>query len=137
MPKVMQLSLFSGQNLNIVTDVKRQIRMAIARFGDSRDILADRMNELAARDGIPRAVTKAKIEGWCKDSEPGRLPSLVDLALLCQTCDTVEPLRALALPLGADVIGPEEKKVLSYGQAEIAKKRATRKARLALEILEV
>lgn len=137
MSNVMQLSLFSGQNLNIVSEMKRQIRMAIARTGDSRDNVVDRMNELAGRDGIPKTTTKAVLDSWCKDSEPQRMPSLTGLVLLCQACDTVEPIKVLVRPLGGDVIGPDEKRVLLWGQAELQKKKASKRARIALESLEV
>ena len=131
-----QLDLFEEQNLNIVSEVKRQIRLALAKTRLSRDQVVDRMNALAARDGLRESVSKATLDGWCKDSDPSRMPSIARLVLFCHVLGTVDPIRAIARPLGADVVGPEERKVLSWGKAELAKKRAAKKARLALEALE-
>jgi hypothetical protein len=41
------------------------------------------------------------------------------------------------LPLGAGVIGPKEMNVLQWANAELERKRATKKARAAMQILEV
>jgi hypothetical protein len=131
-----QLSLFGDQNLNIVAEVKRQIRMALAKTTMSRDQIVDQMNALAARDGLRETMTKATLDGWCKDSDASRMPSIVRLVLFCHVLGTIEPFRAVTRPLGCDVVGPEEKAVLRWGKAELEKRRAAKRARLALENLE-
>ncbi len=131
-----QLDLFGEQNLNIVAEVKRQIRIALGKTVLSRDQVVDRMNGLAARDGLKKTVTKAALDSWCKDSDPGRMPGLGGLILLCRVLGTVEPIRALARPLGCEIVGVEDRKVLVWGKAEIEKRKAIKKARLALESLE-
>ena len=131
-----QLDLFLEQNLNIVPEVKRQIRMALSGSALSRDQIVDQMNALAARDGLKRTVTRAALDSWCKDSDPGRMPGLAGLALFCRVLGTTGPISALARPLGCEIIGPEERKILAWGKAELEKRKAIKKARLAMEVLE-
>jgi hypothetical protein len=131
-----QLDLFGEQNLNIVAEVKRQIRLALGKTTLSRDEVVDRMNALASRDGLKDTVSKATLDGWCKDSDTSRIPSLARLVLFCHVLGTADPIRAVARPLGTEVVGPEERKILAWGKAELARRRAAKKARLALEVLE-
>jgi len=131
-----QMDLFIEQNLNIVADVKREIRIALSKTHLSRDEVVDEMNTLAVRDGLKGTVTKAAIDGWCKDSDESRLPSLPRLVLFCRVLTTAAPIQAMVRPLGCEAIGPKEKKVLAWGQAELEKRRAIKKARLAMEVLE-
>jgi len=131
-----QLDLFIEQNLNIVADVKREIRIALSKTHLSRDQVVDEMNRLAVRDGLKGTVTKVTLDGWCKDSDETRLPSLTRLVLFCRVMKSPAPVHAMVKPLGCEVIGPVEKKVLVWGQAEVVRKRAAKKARLALEVLE-
>ena len=131
-----QLDLFIEQNLNIVADVKREIRIALSKTHLSRDQVVDEMNTLAVRDGLNGTVTKATLDGWCKDSDETRLPSLPRLVLFCQVLTTAAPIQAMVRPLGCEIVGPREKKILAWGTAELDRRRAAKKARLALEMLE-
>ena len=133
-----QLQLFRDRNLNIVYEIKRQIRLALCGTNLSRDQVMDEMNRLASRDGVnKKAVTRATVDSWCKDSEPGRLPSLNGLVVFCAALGTQEPVRAMLKPLGADVIGPEEVGLLAWARAEQARRKAAKKARLAQEELDL
>ena len=132
-----QLPLFSRKSLNPVFEIKRQIRLVLSTSHLSRDQIADRMNELSAKESMPgQKMTKVKIDSWCKDSDPSRLPSLVELVLFCAVTDNPSPLAALADSLGCRLIDPEEIKILAYGKAELVKRQAVKKARLALEEVE-
>jgi hypothetical protein len=132
-----QLKLFNSRGINPTYEIKRRIRLVLSTSNLSRDQIADRMNDLSAKEGLPgQKITKDKIDGWCKDSDPSRLPSLVDLVLFCTVTENNSPLAALADPIGCELVGPEEKKVLTWGKAELNKRRAMKKARLALEEIE-
>ena len=129
-----QLDLFS-KSLNPTYEIKRLIRLGIAGSRFSRDEIADRMIEIAVREGVGK-VTKAMIDSWTKDSDPGRLPSLPHLIILCEVLGTAAPVAAMIRPLGCEVIGPEDAALLKWARAERDKRRAVKAARLALEVLE-
>ena len=87
-----QLRLFQSKNLNIVYEIKRQFRLALSTSSLSRDQVIDKINRLASRDGIHgQGVSRATLDSWCKDSEPGRLPGLPGLVLFCEALGTCEP----------------------------------------------
>lgn len=132
-----QLDLFHSPSLDTTHEIKRQIRLALANSTLSRDQVVDRMNEIAVREGMRHTTSKASLDNWVKDSDPERLPALPWVTILCEVLETVAPIAALAGPLGGRVIGPEEAGLLTWAQAELEKRRATKKARLALEGLEV
>lgn len=129
-----QLKLFGTQRFNPVYEIKRQIRIILSTSSLSRDQISDRMNDLSAKESMPgQKISKDKLDSWCRDSDPSRLPSLVELVLFCAVTGNNSPLNALADFLGCDLVGPEEKRVLAWGKAEIEKRKATKRARLAFE----
>lgn len=132
-----QLKLFSARGIDSTHEIKRRIRLILSTSPLSRVQIADRMNELSAKEGLPgQKITKDKLDGWCRDSDPLRIPSLIGLILFCTVTGNNSPLAALADSLGCELVGPEEKKVLTWGNAELTKRRAMKKARLALEEIE-
>jgi len=131
-----QLDLFKNLSLNPTYEIKRQIRLALAGSYLSRNEIADRMNEISAAEGMRKSITKAQIDNWAKDSDPDRLPSLPWLTIFCVVMNTAAPITAMIRPLGAEIISGEDALVLKWGRAEIAKKDAMKRARLALEAIE-
>ena len=131
-----QLSLFDAQSVNVAVEVKRQIRLALGESRFSRDEICDQVNRLAAIEGIRRSLTKATLDSWLKD-DPGRMPSLQDLVLLCSVLKTLAPINALAKALGGRVINEEENRLLAWAKAEVQRRKAARRAKLALEAIEV
>ena len=132
-----QMDLFSGsRSLNATAEIKRQIRLALATSSLSREQIVDKYNEIATLEGTSR-VSKSTLDSWTKDSDPGRMPSLLNLNYLCEVLGTLAPYIAAIRPLGAKVIGPEEVKTLAWAEWELEKRRLAKKARRALEELEV
>jgi hypothetical protein len=132
----LQLDLFHGHTINPTLEIKRQIRLVVSASNMSRDQIVDEMNRLASSIGIKGNLTKDKFDGWCKDSDLSRLPSPVWLVVFCRVMNTVAPLAAMAAPLGCRVIGPDKAKILALGEAEIEKKKAAKRSRLAWEMVE-
>lgn len=133
-----QLPLFPDHNLNVVYEIKRQIRLTLSESRMSRDEVADEMNRLASRDNVnTRHMNRDTLDGWCKDSETTRLPGLAGMVLFCRVMGTLAPIRAMLQVLGADVIGPDDAALLTWARAERDRRRASRRARLAMEALEV
>lgn len=134
-----QLDFFSNQSLNITYEIKRQIRMAMADSTLSRDEIADQMNEIAVKEGLrsgKNGISRAILDSWCRDSDAGRLPSLNWLTIFCEVMGTVSPIGVMLKPLGCGAINPVDIKLLAWAKAEMEKRRAIKKARVALEVLE-
>ena len=131
-----QLDLFSGQSLNPIYELKDLIRSEMSRSSLSRDQIVDQMNELAGRKNLPGRISKSTLDAWCKISDLSRLPSPVQLMLLCVVLKTNIFFKPLVYPLGSELISPEEKKILNYGKAELKKKKAAKEVRRALEEIE-
>lgn len=137
MSKAQQLDLFKKQSLNCTYELKRQMRLVQSESGLSRDTAVDMINNLSARENLPgQKISKVTYESWFKDSEPSRVPSPVKLVLFCAVMKNNSPLTALACPLGCRLIDVEDQKILAWGKAELAKRRATKKAQLARLALE-
>lgn len=131
-----QLDLFKHHSLNPTYEIKRQIRMALADSSLSRDEIVDLMNEISTREGMRKSVSKAILDNWCKDSDVDRLPSPAWITIFCHVTGSTAPIGAMVLPLGAQVIIEDDVMVLKWANAELDKKRAVKKARLALEAIE-
>ncbi|MBN2060736.1 MAG: hypothetical protein JW882_10010 [Deltaproteobacteria bacterium] len=131
-----QLELFTSQSLNPTYELKRRIRLEMSKSAMSRDQVVDKMNDLASREGIQGRISKATLDGWCKDSDPSRIPSPVQLVLFCVVMDSNDPMKVLVNPLGSELIGPEDAKLLAWARAEQAKRKAVKRARIALEMIE-
>ncbi len=131
-----QMDLFSGsRSLNATHEIKRQIRLALAASNLSREQIVDKYNDLAGLESASR-ISKAALDSWTKDSDPGRMPSLLNLNYLCEVLDTLAPYIAAIRPLGAKVVGPDEIRLLNWAKAEQAKRSAAKKAKLALMEIE-
>lgn len=136
MDAINQLGLFTDNELNPTYGIKRQIRLALSNTSLSRDQVVDRMNEIARREGLRKTVSKATLDSWCKDSEPDRLPAPPWLTILCHVLGTTDPIGPILKALGWGLVNERGRKMLEWAEAELAKKRAARKAKAVLELLE-
>ena len=132
-----QLDLFHQRTLNTTYEVKREMRLGVSRSHLSREQIVDRMNEIAVAEGMHSKISKATLDNWLKDSDPGRLPSPAWLTIFCHVVCNTGPITAMLYPLGSKAIDEGKQRLLSWAEAEMEKKKAARKARLALEGLEV
>ena len=128
-----QLDLFTNQSLNPTYEIKRQIRLASSGCNLSRDEIVDRMNKIAVQEGMRKTISKPTLDNWTKDSDPDRLPSLYWFTIFCRVVGTVAPIEAMLRPLGCGVMDQEDQRLLAWAKAEMEKRKATKRARLALE----
>lgn len=131
-----QLELFSSQSINPTYEIKRQIRLVLSECNMSRDEIVDRMNKIAVQEGMRKTISKATLDSWTKDSEPDRLPSLPWLTIFCQAAETIAPIEAMIRPLGCGVLDNDDQRLLAWAKAEMEKRKAVKRARLALEGLD-
>lgn len=131
-----QLDLFHARSLNPTYEIKRAIRLGLSRTHLSRDQVVDEMNRIAIQEGLRKSVSKASLDNWAKDSDPERLPSTVWLTIFCKVIGDVSPIAAMLRPLGADIIDGGDQRLLGWAKAELEKRKAVRKAKNALSIVE-
>ena len=131
-----QLLLFESQSLNPCPEIKRTLRLALSRSALSRDEIVDRVNSLAVQEGLRKSISRAVLDSWVKDSDPDRLPSQVWMTLLCKVLEDPSPIAAMLKPLGFAVVDERGKKLLTWAEAEISRRKATRRAKHALATIE-
>lgn len=131
-----QLDLFSPQSLDPTFELKRHLRLSLSKTNLSREQIADEMNKIASKEGMKKNVSKAVLDNWTKDSDPDRLPSLPWLIIFCRVMNDVSPITTLLRPLGCDLIDERGKTLLSWAEAELHRRKATRRARNALALAE-
>ncbi|WP_419787249.1 hypothetical protein [Pseudodesulfovibrio sp.] len=139
-----QLSLFddpSAELTMLMVKVKSAMNQSAARCGLSRDEIADRMNEIAAKSGVgltrgnAKNIKTATIEKWLNPSNRDHQPSLVAVNVFCMAVKNVAPLAAMLGLHGCGVMTPEDKKLRDYAEALIAERDARkRKKQLEMEL---
>lgn len=134
--KVQKIDVFQPPSLNIAHELKRAMKVALANSRFSRDQISDEMNKLADLEGVKGRVSKAVLDGWLKTSDLSRLPSLPWLVIFCKTLNSVFPLQPIASALDSEIINSEQILLLRWAEAELAKRRAVKKAERAFSLLQ-
>lgn len=119
---VNQLKLFSQPTLNVLREVKARMADAAKASGLSRDELLDMMNELADRYGVCLAggrgqrLAMATFEKWLNPEDKEHLPSLKALPVFCAATNDISPMRAMIEPLGWQIIGDQDARLLAWAR---------------------
>lgn len=101
----------------------------------SREQLVDRMNELAKQSGAKitadksRSLSLATLEKWLSTSDLDHFPTLPALEIFMIAVNSRAPLNVLASIHGYRLISAEEARILEYGKARLASKKAGDKMR--------
>lgn len=109
---------------NVDAAVKTAMRQSAKDSPLSRDQICDRMNELAEAAGFrlgggnSKALSLALLEKWLNPLEREHMPTLRALTVFCRAVETVEPLRAMAAPLGAHLINKRQALLLKRAELE-------------------
>ena len=132
-----QLNIFKP-SLNPVSRLKAAMRSAIKSGKWSREQIVDRMNEVAAMEGLSNGrggrITVAALDGWMAETKGNMIPVGL-LPLFCWAAESLEPLRILAACLEGEVIGEEDRRLLEWARLEQESRRlAKRKKKLAEEL---
>ena len=131
-----QLGLFDQPTISsVVRDVKTAMNSAVKKSNLSREQVRDRMNDLASRHrvklngGNAKTLSKDVFEKWLNIEDDVRIPSLKALTIFCAALETAEPMAALALPLGFQVIGDTDIRLLEWARCQQQVKKARKKIR--------
>lgn len=123
------------QSLDVRLPVKAAMAQALKECGLARDQVVDRFNAFAARGGVNFRITIHVLEKWVAPSAEHFIPCQY-LPVFCQAVDSLEPLSALAAPLGAVIAGPREQRLIAYAEADLKAKALAKAKRRAAEDLE-
>jgi len=119
---VNQLKLFAAPSLNVLRTVKEAMATAVKECGMSRAELCDAINELADRYGVclvggrGQRLTLPTLEKWLNPEDREHLPSIKALPVFCAVTGDSGPMRAMIEPLGWQIIGDREARLLTWAQ---------------------
>lgn len=117
-----QLNLFNQPTLNVLRDIKSALAAAYKESGLSVDQVCDQANQLAERYGVCMVKGRGKgldtesLRKWLNPEDKDRFPSIKALPILCATLGTVEPMRAMVEPLGWQIIGDQDARLLAWAK---------------------
>jgi len=138
MKRPIQQNLFNRRpTLNVAANYNRACWQAARECGLSRDQIADEMNDLAGEYGVKlnngnaKKLSKETLEKWLNPNDARQVP-MKALPVFCAVVNSLAPLRALATPLFAEVIGREDQTLLKWARA-YHRARAARKEMRKLE----
>ena len=130
---VKQLDLFSRFSLNINHDVKEAMAISARESGLSREEILDRMNSLAGKYGVRlfrgngNSLTMSTLEKWLNIQAAEHIPPINSLVIFCAVLNDNSAMEKITKPLGAQLIGEEDIKLLlwarEYHQIKKARKR--------------
>lgn len=117
-----QLSLFSAPTLNVLGTVKERMAGAARDCGMSREQLCDALNSLAEKYGVclvggrSGRLTMDILEKWLNPADKEHFPSIKALPVFCAATGSVEPMRAMIEPLGWQIIGDQDARLLAWAR---------------------
>lgn len=123
------------QTLNIDYDFHKSSNNAAKKCGLSRDQIVDKMNYLSDNNGIrltkgnSHHLTVATIEKWLNPNDGSHPMPLKAVPVFCAAVKNNKPIDAIARPLGLQVIGDQEQKLLEWARAYHEKRRAAHEMR--------
>ena len=131
-----QLALFDKPSLNTVARLKEAMRESVRQCRLSRDEIADELSRIMKIEGLrpsgnARCVSKATLDKWL-GSENYIIP-LSLLPLFCSITQSHLPIKALAAPLGLEIIDEEGGRLLKWAQAERRRREASKQAKRLAE----
>jgi len=135
---VKQLSLFKQGSFNITRELKECMAAVVTGSGLSRVEYLEQMNLLADRFGVRlvrgngNGLTMATFEKWLNPEDKEHIPSPTAIPVFCEIGGSILPLQVMAGPVGALVIGEQEKVLLQWAQEY----QRARSARLKMKKLE-
>lgn len=135
---VKQLSLFKQGSFNITRELKECMAAVVSGSGLSRDEYMDRMNLVADRFGVRlmrgngNGLTMATFEKWLNPADKEHIPSPSALPVFCEVGGSILPLQVMAGPVGAMVIGEQDKILLQWAK-EYQRARSARQKMKKLE----
>lgn len=134
-----QMSLFDIPTYNIDRSVKEALFRAAKSSGMSREEIVDRMNRLAERFGVSLSGGKDSrlsldvFEKWVNTSDLSRNMPVRAIPIFCKAVNNTDVLNEIVHPLGYQVIGESDRRLLEWAKA-YQKARSAKKTMKKLEV---
>ena len=128
MRRPQQLSLFDIPTFNITRDVKAAAHAAAKASRWSREEITDKMNDLASRYGVNLVkgngkLTVETLEKWLSVNDKTRVMPIAALPVFCAVVEDWSALAVMAKPLGLELIGHEDQKLLKWARIKLRHKQ--------------
>ena len=130
-----QTTLFDFPTLNITRPLKEHMNALVKGSNYSREQLVERMNDLAERYGVTLVggngsrLTLDTFEKWINPQDISRQMPIKALPVFCAILRDVSILNIIAQPLGAEVIGPDDRKKLEWAEEKLTVQQKLRRIR--------
>lgn len=130
-----QMPLFNTPSLNISRQLKEHMNALVKNSSLSRELIVDKMNDLAEKYGIVlvpgngKRLTLETFEKWINPNEMTRQMPIKALPVFCAVLRDISSFNILTQPLGAKVIGSDERRKLEWAEAKLDVQRKNRKIR--------
>jgi len=133
-----QPCLWENPSLDPTLRLKTAMQQALKDCPLSREEVVEAINKIAALEGLTtggraQRVTVAQLDKWVAPGTRQHLIPVKYLPLFCHATNSLLPLKALAQPLGATVMGEAETKRLAWAEIEIERRRLAKEARRLAE----
>jgi len=129
MQQPVQMLLFDKPTFNISRDLKETMNAAAKQCPLSRAQITDRMNKLAVRYGVAlgkgnrNGLSLETLEKWLNPYDKTRQIPIKALPIFCAVVGDHKLLEVLANPLGIQIIGEDDQRLLKWAKAyHIARK---------------
>lgn len=128
-----QLQLWDQPGIDPTNRLKAAMREALHACALSREKVVNDMNALATLEGMTcggksQKVTEPLLDKWCAAGSTAYVIPPRYIPLFCKVVGSVLPLKALAGPVGAEVITGEDVKLLAWAKVEVARRKLERDA---------
>lgn len=130
MPVQAQQSLFDLPTFNINRPVKEALRASIEKSGLSREEVVNRMNRLAQRFGVvlsngkSNCLTGDAFEKWLSLDDALHNMPVRAIPIFCKAVNDPSVLEEIINPLGYQIIGDDDRKLLAWAKAYQQARRA-------------
>jgi len=130
-----QTNLFDPVKIDIVPDLKVHMNKIVKNSDLSREQVVDKMNDIAKKHDMSLAtgngnrLTLDTFEKWLNPNETNRQMPIKALPVFCAAMKDVSSLDIIARGLGAEVIGPEERRKLEWAEEKLTVQQKLRRIR--------
>ena len=132
--------LWDTPSIDPINRLKAAMREALRNCPLSRTKVVTDMNELASIEGMTcngnaQKISEALLDKWVAAGANAFIIPLRYLPLFCKVTGNTASLQAVCAPLGLQIIGDEDRKILEWARAELRRRHLTKEAkRLAQEV---
>jgi len=128
-----QLTLWDNPSLDVTSRVKSAMRDALSGCPLSREVVAERMSDIARREGMcgkdRSPVSPDMLDKWVASSASAHRVPYPFLTIFCSVTDSLLPIDAMLAPLNARAVSGEDWDLLELAKIEAQQEELSRRAK--------